>query len=277
MDRLLDCLFFASRKRMGGQESHCQKPERETDNPGAKEREAVNYKPSEKNGHGIHSLEPARPEEVESLIASTAFKINELVENMRRNMETTIKVGESMNNGEQRLFSVESIDSVLSFNLPTWNLLFKLGKEKKELEQIFSLAQTTVDAYFPLFEKVLMGSPTMSWEGPDLVGFKGQVKTINLVSVSFLPLHVNLIVAAILLKIQEKHKQDTLGENIFFCIRISPGQEYKKLEALKSLYSCVSGSTQGLKLNEHLPIMLHKGNGVVRYFEASEEISKLGQ
>jgi hypothetical protein len=269
---------------MGGQESHCQKPsEREAEKPGAKDREAVDYKPAEMNGHGIESWEPARPDEVESLIASTAFKINELVDDMRGNIAATIKVEESMkkdekgDKGKKRLFSVESIDSILSANLPTWDLLFKLEKEQKELEQIFSLAQTTVDAYFPLFEKVLMGSPTKRWEGLDLVGFKGQVKTINLVSVSFLPLHVNLIVAAILLKIQEKHKQEKSGENIFFCIRISPGQEDTKLEALKSLYSCVSGSTQGLKLNEHLPIMLHQVNGVVRYFEASKEISKLGQ
>lgn len=262
---------------MGGQESHCKKPEeRETGKPGAKDREAVDYKPAEMNGHG-HEMEPARPDEVESLIATTAFKINELVDNMRRNMETTIRVGESMNKGDKHLLSVQSIDSVLSFNLPTWDLLFKLGKEQNELEHIFSLAQTIVDAYFPAFEKILMGSPTKKWEGLDLVGFKGQVKTINLVSVSFLPLHVNLIVAAILLKIQEKHKQETFGENMFFCIRISPAHEDAKLKALNSLYSCVSGSTQGLKLNEHLPIMLHQGNGVVRYFEASKEISKLGQ
>lgn len=262
---------------MGGQESHCQKPERETDNPGSKEREAVDYySPTTTNGIiATWNLEKATPEQVENRIASTSQKITELVSKMEETMEMTIKVGESMKKkDEESLFAIKSINFVLSKNLDRWDKVFEL-KTKDELEKIFSLAQQVVESYSDWLEDFVKEGPIKKWEGPDLVGFKGEVRIIDLGNVSLRPLHVNLIVASILFRIKEKQKKT--GENVFFCIRIAPGQTLEKITALKSLYSCVSGSEQGLTLDEHLPIMLHTQNGFNKYFEAGQEIRKLGQ
>lgn len=263
---------------MGQKGSHCEGA-READKTEAKGSEGVDFKPFPENGHGdneIATLQPARPEEVEGLIVTTGIAISDLVDDMISNMKTVISSGESMKEkGAPSPFTVESIESVLATNLPLWKNIFDIKKTPEELKGIFSLAQKIVDAYSGKLEKIVMEGPTKGWSGDDLVGFKGQVRIIDLVSVSTKPLYVNLVVAAILLKIQESHRTNTTGENIFFCIRISTGQDYNKIKALKSLYSCVSGSPQGLALNEHLPVMLYQKNGLFKYFSANEEIKKL--